>query len=84
MVQLQSFYDEFVGDASTTRTMQLNNKLQKHFSERLKFVKSSYISHKRISEYVLSANDELVSDCINSSILGEGIPKAVRISLPNQ
>ena len=56
-----------------------NNHLQKHFSETIKFVKSSYVSHRRIFKYLLSANDELASHCVNSSMLGEGIPKAIRI-----
>ena len=60
IVKLPSFYDEFVGDESTTRTRDFKNKLQKHF-------------------YVLSANDELVSNSMHSSILGERITKAARI-----
>ena len=47
------------------------------FGNNLKFVKSSYNTSSKTSEYVLSSSDELIANCINAA--GEGIQLLVAL-----
>ena len=47
------------------------------FGNNLKFVKSSYNTPSKTSEYVLSFSDELIADCINAA--GEGVQLSVAL-----
>ena len=47
------------------------------FGNNLKFVKSSYNTSSKTSEYVLSSSDELIADCINAA--GEGMQLSVAL-----
>ena len=47
------------------------------FGNNLKFVKSSYNTSSKTSEYVLSSSDELIADCINAA--GEGVQLSVAL-----
>ena len=51
--------------------------LKKRFGDKLKYVKSSFPSSSKKSEYVISA--ELISDCINAAKHGQGIEQFITI-----
>lgn len=50
---------------------------ENRFREKLKFFKSSCFSSSKASEYIISAIDGLISDCINAAT--QGIQQSVAI-----
>ena len=63
LAQLRKAYDEFV-KGTRLRSLDLKEMLIAKFGNNLKFVKSSYNTSSKTSEYVLSSSDELIADCI--------------------
>ena len=70
LAQLRKAYHEFTKGTSL-RNLDFKEMLTAKFGNNLKFVKSSYNTSSKTSEYVLSPSDELIADCINAP--GEGI-----------
>ena len=52
--------------------------LMAKFGNNLKFVKSSYNTSSKTSEYVLSSSDELIANCINAAEEGKQLLVALR------
>ena len=69
-------YDEFT-KGMKLRSLHLKEMLITKFGNNLKFVKSSYNTSSKTSEYVLSSSDELIADCIN--VAGEGVQLSVAL-----
>ena len=69
-------YDEFT-KGMKLRSLHLKEMLITKFGNNLKFVKSSYNTSSKTSEYVLSSSDELIADCIN--VAEEGIQLSVAL-----
>ena len=74
--QLRKAYDEFT-KGTRLRSLDLKEMLIAKFGYNFKFVKSSYNTSSKTSEYVLSSSDELIADCINAA--GEGIQLSVTL-----
>ena len=76
LAQLRKAYDEFL-KGTTLRSLDLKEMLIAKFGNNLKFVKSSYNTSSKTSEFVLSSSDELIADCINAA--GEGVLLSVAV-----
>ena len=76
LAELRKAYDEFT-KGTRLRSLNLKEMLIAKFGNNLKFVKSSYNTSSKTSEYVLSSSDELIADCINAA--GEGIQLSVAL-----
>ena len=76
LAQLRKAYDEFT-KGTRLRSLDLKEMLTAKFRNNLWFVKSSYNTSSKTSEYVLSSGGELIADCINAA--GEGIPLSVAL-----
>ena len=69
-----------MGDSgSKLRSIDLKDKFSERFQDKLKFARSSYFSSSKASEYVFSADDELISVCINAATRTHGIQQAVTL-----
>ena len=76
LAQLRHFYEQLnkKEEHPVLRSIDIKEKLIEKFKQTLIFRKSSYsISNK--SEYVILSKESLVPNCIESVILGGGIPK---------
>ena len=76
LAELRKPYDEFA-KGTRLRSLDLKEMLIAKFGNNLKFVKSSYNTSSKTSEYVLSSSDELIADCINAA--GEGMQLSVAL-----
>ena len=79
--QLRHAYSQLIGGPSSTKlsSIDLKKKLTEKFPTKLKFMKPSYMAYSKSSEYVLSADEDFVSDYIHSAVLGSGISISVNI-----
>ena len=66
LAQLRKVYDEFT-KGTRLRSLDLKEMLIAKFVNNLKFVKSSYYTSPKTSEYALSSSDELIADSINAA-----------------
>ena len=76
LAQLRKAHDEFT-KGTKLKSLDLKEMLTAKFRNNLRFVKSSYNTSSKTSEYVLSSGGELIADCINAA--GEGIPLSVAL-----
>ena len=76
LAQLRKAYEEFT-KGTRLRSLDLKEMLIAKFGNNLKFVKSSYNTSSKTSEFVLSSSDELIADCINAA--GEEIQLSVAL-----
>ena len=82
LAQLVHCYNELVGDDDTyptLRSIDLKEKLQERFGEKIKFGRPSQSRSDNTSEFVMSSAEILISDCITTSMLGGGIQHSIAI-----
>ena len=75
--QLRHFYEKIRAEGETKSTLRyLKNKLVEKFDDKLKFVTSSQSSTSSTSEFVMSADDFVLPNCLSTVLIGGGIQKS--------
>ena len=80
--QLRRFYEEISSEGetkSTLRGIDLKNKLVEKFDDKLKFMKSSQSSASNTSEFVMSADDSVLPNCLYTVLLGRDTKKSLLV-----
>ena len=80
LAQLRHFYEQLneKEEHPVLRSIDIKEKLIEKFKQKLIFRKSSYSTSNK-SEYVISSEESLVPNCLESVILGGGIPKSLSL-----
>ena len=82
LTQLRHFYEEISAEGetkSTLRSIDLKNKLVEKFDDKLKFMKFSQSSTSNTSEFVMSADESVLPNCVSTVLLGGGIQKSLLV-----
>ena len=77
--QLLHFYEEISAEGetkSTLRSIDLKNKIVEKFDDELKFMKFSQSSTSDTSEFVMSADESVLPNCLSTVLLRGGIQKS--------
>ena len=80
LAQLRHFCVEIRAEGetkSTLRSIDLKNKLVEKFDDKLKFMKSSQSSSSNTSEFVMSADESVLPNCLSTILLGGSIQKSL-------
>ena len=64
---------------STLRSIDLKNKLEEKFHDKLKFMKSSQSSVSNTSEFVMSEEESVLPNYLSTVLLGRGIQKSLLV-----
>ena len=80
LAQLRHFYEKLneKKEHPVLCSIDIKEKLIEKFKQKLIFRKSSYSTSNK-SEYVISSEESLVPNCLESVILGGGIPKSLSL-----
>ena len=80
LAQLRHFYEQLneKEEHPVLRSIDIKEKLIEKFKQKLIFRKFSYSTSNK-SEYVISSEESLVPNCLESVILGGGIPKSLSL-----
>ena len=73
LAQLRRCYEEISAEGKTKSTLSsidLKNKLVEKFDDKLKFMKSSQSSISNTSEFVMSADESVLPNCLSTVLLG--------------
>ena len=82
LAQLRHFYEEISADGETkptSRSIYLKNKLGEKFDNKLKFVNSTQSLTSNTSEFVMSADESVLPNCLSAVLLGGGIEKSLLV-----
>ena len=80
--QLHHFYKEIRTEGetkSTLRCIDLKNKLEEKFHHKLKSIKSSQSSTSNTSEFIMSADESVLPNCLSTVLPGGGIQKSLLV-----
>ena len=82
LAQLRHFYEKISAEGDTKSTLcciDLKNKLVEKFDDKLKFTKSSQSSTSNTSEFVMSADESVLPNCLSTVLLGGSIQESLLV-----